>query len=264
MANERHSLSFIGSGNLAWHLAPALDNAGFIIKEVYSRNPQHAARLTERLYQAEVKATLDFSTSSSTVFFIATSDIAIEQIAQEIILPEDAILLHTSGSQPLSLLQFAATPNIGVFYPLQTFSKSKRVDFKTIPLFLESANETTSEYLFLLAKAISAHTFKITSEERKALHLAAVFASNFTNHMLTLSKKVMQQNSLDFEWLKPIVTETLNKSLSIGPENAQTGPAARGDLEVLDQHLELLHEEESIAEIYKVISQDILNRYSSE
>jgi predicted short-subunit dehydrogenase-like oxidoreductase (DUF2520 family) len=123
-------VSFIGSGNLAWHLAPALDNAGFVIKEVHSLNPNHAAKLTSRLYQAEVKATLDFSTSESSIFIIATSDDAIESIAQEIILPEDAFLFHTSGSQPLSILQFAATTNTGVLYPLQTFSKTKKVDFK--------------------------------------------------------------------------------------------------------------------------------------
>ncbi|MBA4145095.1 MAG: DUF2520 domain-containing protein, partial [Cytophaga sp.] len=125
------NISFIGSGNLAWHLAPALDNAGYVVKEVYSRNPKHAEALTERLYQAEVKATLDFSTSVSSVFFIATSDDAIENIAREIILPEEAYLFHVSGTQPLSELQYAATVNTGVFYPLQTFTRNKKIDFST-------------------------------------------------------------------------------------------------------------------------------------
>jgi len=137
------TVSFIGSGNLAWHLAPALDNVGFVIKEIYSRNPRHAEQLTSRLYQAEVKASLDFSTSSSSIFIIATSDDAIKSIAQEIILPEEAILVHTSGSQPLSELEFSATPNLGVFYPLQSFSKQKKVDFKNIPIFIESQNQET-------------------------------------------------------------------------------------------------------------------------
>lgn len=256
-----HFVSFIGSGNLAWHLAPALDNAGFVVKEVYSSNPQHAEQLTDRLYQAEVKATLDFSTSDSSVFIIAVTDDAIRKIAQEIILPDDAILLHTSGSQPITELQFAATPNLGVLYPLQTFSKNRKVDFKTIPLFIETHTEEAENILMPLAKSISNEVRKIASEERKALHIAAVFASNFTNHMLTVSKEILQQNSLDFDWLKPLITETISKGLYMGPEEAQTGPAKRGDLDILDNHLDFLKGQEAIAEIYKVISQHIIDTH---
>lgn len=254
-------VSFIGSGNLAWHLAPALDNMGYVVREVYSQNPSHAEALTGRLYQAEVKATLDFSTSDSKVFFIAVSDDAISDVAREIILPEDAILVHTSGSQPLTQLQYAATQNLGVFYPLQTFSKSKKIDFKDVPIFIESYTEETESTLMEMAKSISKEVRKIGSEERKALHVAAVFASNFSNHMLTISKEIMQQNSLNYEWLKPLITETINKSMYIGPENAQTGPAKRGDLNILDNHLEFLQGQESIAEIYKVVSQHIIDTY---
>lgn len=257
-------VSFIGSGNLAWHLAPALDNAGYIVKEVYSRNPKHAEALTERLYQAEVKASLDFSTSKSTVFIVATSDDAIQDVATEIVLPDQAYLLHTSGSQPLSILQFAATDNIGVFYPLQTFSKSKRIDFKTVPIFIETSNADTEELMLVVGNAISNHVRRISSEERKALHVAAVFASNFANHMLTVSKEVLERNGINFDLLKPLISETISKSLTIGPENAQTGPAMRGDLEILDRHVEFLHEDEVLAEIYRLISQHILNRYKPE
>ncbi len=258
------TVSFIGSGNLAWHLAPALDNTDFAVREVYSRNPAHAAALVERLYQANVKASLDFSTSVSKIFIIATTDGAIEEIAQEIILPENAILIHTSGSQPLSLLGYAATPNIGVFYPLQTFSKSKKVDFKEVPIFLESENSETEKVIQTMAKAISKDFFKITSHERKALHVSAVFASNFTNHMLLIAQDLMKENKLSFDWLKPLIAEMINKSLTIGPENSQTGPARRGDFEILDNHLEFLSNDESTAELYKIISQNIVDRYTTE
>lgn len=258
------NVSFIGSGNLAWHLAPAFDNAGFIVKEVYSRNHRHAEALTGRLYQAEVKASLDFSTSDSTVFIIAVNDDSISEIAREIILPDDAVLAHTSGSVPLSDLQFAATPNIGVFYPLQTFSKSKKIDFKSTPIFVESNNEETESVLLNLAKAISGQARVISSEERKALHVAAVFASNFTNHMLALSQKVMQENSLEFDWLKPLIVETLNKSLQLGPEAAQTGPARRGDLETLEKHMAFLQTDPDLSELYKIISQHIINLYHED
>ncbi len=255
------SISFIGSGNLAWHLAPALDNIGFSVKEVYSRNPRNAKQLTGRLYQAEVKATLDFSTSPSRVFIIAVADDAIQAIAQDIILPEGAILVHTSGSQPLSVLGYAATPHIGVFYPLQTFSKTKKVDFRDIPIFIETETEEAEAICLRMAKQISSNVQKIGSRERKALHVAAVFASNFANHMLTISKDLLLKNGLSFDLLKPLISETLNKGLSIGPENSQTGPAKRGDFEILDKHVEFLQYDESLAAIYKLVSQHIIDRY---
>jgi predicted short-subunit dehydrogenase-like oxidoreductase (DUF2520 family) len=216
------------------------------------------------LYQAEVKATLDFSTSDSTVFIIATADDAIQEIAREIILPEEAVLVHTSGGQPLSVLQFAATPHLGVLYPLQTFSKPKKVDFREIPLFIESSDEKTEFTMMPLAKGISNHVYKIGSEERKALHVAAVFASNFTNHMLTMASDILQQNSLNFAWLIPLITETINKSIALGPEAAQTGPAKRGDLEVLDEHYEFLRDQKLVAKIYKLVSQHIIEKYNPE
>jgi predicted short-subunit dehydrogenase-like oxidoreductase (DUF2520 family) len=254
-------VSFIGSGNLAWHLAPALDNSDFSVQEVYSRNPAHAALLVERLYQANVKASLDFSTSSSQVFIIATADEVIEEIVQEIVLPDDAILTHTSGSQPLNILGYAATQNLGVFYPLQTFSKTKKIDFKDIPIFIESATPSTEKVLRAMANALSTNVIPINSYDRKALHVAAVFASNFTNHMLLIAQDIMKEHSLSYDWLKPLIAEMINKSLSIGPENAQTGPARRGDLEILDKHIEFLQDNHSTAELYRVVSQHIIDRY---
>lgn len=254
-------VSFIGSGNLAWHLAPALDNADFPVQEVYSKNPAHAALLVERLYEANVKASLDFSTSTSQIFIIAVLDEAIEEVVQEIVLPDDAVLIHTSGSQPLSILGYAATQNIGVFYPLQTFSKDKKVDFKEVPIFIESGSPPTDKALRAMGNTLSKSIVPLNSFERKALHVAAVFASNFTNHMLLVAQDIMLEHRLSYDWLKPLIAEMINKSLNIGPENAQTGPARRGDLEILDKHLDFLEENPAEAELYKVISQHIIDRY---
>jgi predicted short-subunit dehydrogenase-like oxidoreductase (DUF2520 family) len=254
-----HTVSFIGSGNLAWHLAPTLDNSGYTVREVYSRNFKNAKALVGKLYQAEVKNSLDFSDSNSSVFVICVSDDAIEEIVQEIILPENAILVHTSGSQPLNVLAYAAISRIGVFYPLQTFTKQKKVDFSEIPIFIESADEEVSAHLRKMAKTISKKVEVIDSSKRVALHIAAVFASNFTNHMLTISKSIMQVSGLQYDWLKPLIAETITKSLAIGPEAAQTGPAKRGDFEILDKHLALLQNDEQIAELYKLISQHIVD-----
>jgi predicted short-subunit dehydrogenase-like oxidoreductase (DUF2520 family) len=258
------SVSFAGSGNLAWHLAPALDNAGYPIREVYSRNPQHAKKLAERLYNAEVKATIDFSASPSRVFIIAVADDAIEQVAREIILPDDAILVHTSGSQPLEKLAFAAASGTGVFYPLQTFTKGVKVDFRQVPVFVETETEEVERDLMKMARAISKQVVQINSPDRLALHVAAVMASNFTNYMLTLAHDVCDKHNLDFEWLKPLIAETINKTFQVGPGMAQTGPARRGDFETLDRHMQLLQHYPEIAELYRMISQHIVDRYHDE
>jgi predicted short-subunit dehydrogenase-like oxidoreductase (DUF2520 family) len=254
------TVSFIGSGNLAWHLAPALDNLGFVVKEVFSARPKNAAALTERLYQAEVKSSLDFSDSPSKVFFIAVSDEAIADVAKELILPEDSILVHTSGSQPLDILDYSATPHIGVFYPLQTFTKARHIDFKNIPVFIEASDGEVEKHLTSMAKKLTSKFKKISSEERKGLHVAAVFASNFPNHMLRISKALMDEKDLNFDWLKPLVQETIDKALANGPEYSQTGPAVRGDLEILDEHLAYLKKEKVLAKIYELISQDIIDK----
>lgn len=255
-------ISFIGAGNVAWHLAPALDNTEFSVREVYSRNTKTAAELVSKLYEATVKSSLDFSSSSSRIFILAVPDDAIESVAAEIILPDKGILVHISGSRPLSALGYAAN-NTGVFYPLQTFTKAKKINFNEIPIFIESEDKETERTLLNMAKAISKRAQKISSAERKVLHIAAVFASNFTNHMLALSKDIMTNHKLDFDWLRPLIAETINKSMEIGPDKAQTGPARRGDLEILDSHVEFLKNDEELSEIYRVISQHILDRYHS-
>lgn len=258
------NVSFIGAGNLAWHLAPALDNTEFAVKEIYSQHLQNASALVEKLYHAQTKATLDFSISPSRIFIIAVTDDAITEVAQHIKLPDNSVLIHTSGSQPLSLLGYAPTPNIGVLYPLQTFTKSKKIDFKDVPFFVESQNPQTEKLLVKMAKAISKKVHKVNSGDRKALHISAVFASNFTNHMLKIAEDLLDAHKLDFELLKPLIVETINKSLSIGPEKTQTGPARRGDIELLDKHVEFLKGDEKLSEIYKLVSQHIIDTYNPD
>lgn len=255
-------VSFIGSGNLAWHVAAALDNTHYPVREVYSLHQENAAALVARLYEAKVNATLDFSESRSGIFIVAVADDAILDIASEIRLPPGAILIHTSGSRSLEVLAVAGS-RTGVFYPLQTFSKNKKVDFSEIPIFIESDDKETEKILLGMARAISSRVFRISSDHRKGLHMAAVFASNFTNHMLTIARDIVSERGLDYEWLKPLIAETINKSLAIGPEAAQTGPAKRGDLEILDAHMELLQDDEALAEVYRVISQHIVDRYDA-
>ena len=253
--------TLIGAGNVAWHLGPELENSGYTVREVYSRDQKNAKALVERLYEAEIKKDLDFANSKARLFFICVSDDAIESIATEIVLPDDSILVHTSGAQPLSILGYAATEHIGVFYPLQTFSKHRKVNFKEIPIFIESEDRETIRFLTRLAEKISSRAVEIDSKGRKALHVAAVFACNFTNHMLTLSKSISESNDLDFRLLEPLIVETLKKGLEIGPEFSQTGPAMRRDLQTLEHHLEFLENEEDVQKIYRIITQHIIDYY---
>ena len=255
-------VAIIGAGNLAWHLAPALDNCGYAVKEVYSRDRKKANALVKRLYQAVPAGDLDFSDSNCRLFIVCIPDDAIEEVVKEIVLPDEhAILIHTSGSIPIQALEYAATQHVGVFYPLQTFSKSRKANFSEIPVLIEASDLSTEEILIRIAKSISKIVKRVSSTNRKAIHVAAVFACNFTNHMITLSKAILDDEGLDFELLKPLITETINKSLQIGPGNAQTGPARREDFQTMDAHFDYL-EEPAVQEIYRIISQNILDRYS--
>lgn len=255
---DYYNISIIGSGKVAWHLAPELENAGHRIIEVYSRNPQNAKKLQNRLYHAELNKGLDFSNSQSEIFILCISDDAIEEVAQEIVLPDHAILIHTSGSQSISMLGYAATENIGVFYPLQTFTKSKRISFEDIPILIESENNDTAKVLNKIGKSISKKVLKVRTKDRIAIHIAAVFACNFTNHMFASAEKILTNQGYKFDLLRPLIAETINKSLDIGPKNAQTGPAARGDLKILDKHMAFLEGSEN-QELYRLITEKILN-----
>lgn len=254
------AIAMIGAGNLAWHLAPELENAGHKITEVYSRNKKNAAALVKKLYNAEVNVSLDFSQSQADIFIMAVSDDAIEEIAPTIKLPANAMLVHTSGGQPLDKLGYAGTENIGVFYPLQTFSKAKQVSWSEIPILIEAENSQSTNRLYKLGKSISKNVQKVNAEKRLAIHVAAVISCNFPNFLMMLSEQLLKKEKLDFSLLKPLIAETFTKVLAIGPENSLTGPARRGDLETLDRHMNYLNQNSEISEIYHLLSQMILDK----
>ncbi|MEM6523590.1 MAG: DUF2520 domain-containing protein [Bacteroidota bacterium] len=257
-----YRISLIGTGNLAWHLAPALENAGYGVFEVYGRTPKSVKSLVSRLYEAEIKKDLDFSNSKSDVFVISTSDDSVQEIAQEISLPaNDSVLVHTSGSLSAGVLSYAATDHIGIFYPLQSFSKDKQVDFSEIPICVEGESSLAGGVLLELGRAISNQVVSINSEQRMALHLAAVFANNFVNHFISISNDILKENKLDQNLLYPLIKETLSKAAKIGAKVAQTGPAKRHDFQTLDRHLEYLKKNEELAEVYRIVSQHIVDSH---
>lgn len=257
-----YRVSIIGTGNVAWHLAPVLENAGYGVYEIYGRNLKKAKALVSRLYEAEIKKDLDFSDSKSDIFIIAAADDAVEEIAQEISLPnESAILVHTSGSLSAGILSYAATEHIGIFYPLQSFSKRNSIDFSGVPICIEGESNLTRGVLSEVANAISSKVVSLNSDQRLALHVAAVFANNFVNHFIRLSDDVLKKNNLDKDLLYPLLSETLSKALKLGAHNAQTGPAKRHDFLTLDRHLEYLKSDEELAEVYRIVSQHIVDTY---
>lgn len=244
------NVTVIGSGNVAQHLIKAFKKAeGVNIFKAYARN---ATSLTH-LLPAE-KITDEFSDlKESDICIIAVSDNAIEEVSAQ--LPfSGKLVVHTSGSMPMDILN--TSNRRGVIYPLQTFSKDKDVDFNGIPICLESQSAEDYELLATLAGTISGNIYNVDSGQRKALHVAAVFASNFTNHMYTLASDVCNQYNLPFELLKPLINETAAKIQELAPEKAQTGPAMRHDSKTIAAHLEMLNDDNK-KEIYKTLTNSI-------
>ncbi len=262
MENKTYKIGLIGTGNIAWHLGRYFENAGHTITDIYSRNADVASTFAKDFYNASSSDSLDFSSSKAEVFILAVSDNAIQPLSQEIQLPEHSVLAHTSGAVSLDHLGYAHTPNTGVFYPLQTFSKGKKVDIDHVPICIEGSSDLASSTLTSLAKSVSSNVQTVTSQKRRSIHLAAVFACNFSNHMFTVSKEIMNAQNVDFKLIQPLIAETLSKSLEIGPENSQTGPAKRNDLETLDQQYAALSNDPDTAELYRLISQHIIDYYS--
>ncbi|MCE6988809.1 Rossmann-like and DUF2520 domain-containing protein [Dyadobacter sp. CY323] len=265
-------ISFIGSGNVAWHLAQAFEDAGHWICEVYSRDTQKARQLASTLYDTNIQPDLNFSDSEAEIIVIAVSDDAIETVLERVVLPEGVILVHTSGTKSLAEFQNLVEiysdvyVHTGVFYPLQTFTKEVEMDYKELPFCIESKNELIENKLIQLGQSVSDNVNRMDSDERFILHVAAVFASNFTNYMLTISHDLLDREQLSFDLLKPLIQTTIYKAmLSNDPALGQTGPARRGDWKTTGRHLEYLQEtNEDWTEIYRLMTDKIRNFYISK
>ncbi len=245
-------LSILGSGNVAQHLIQAFSNSTEIeLVQVFARKPDAIAHLISR---DKITSNInDLKPSELTI--IAVSDAVITKIASQ--LPfENTLVAHTSGS--LSLAALDGKNRKGVFYPLQTFSKAKEVDFKTIPICIEAENEADFKLLNTVAQSISNSVTKVNSEQRKALHVAAVFVSNFTNHLYQIGNEICVENKLSFNMLKPLIQETANKIYTLSPLEAQTGPAKRKDTQTINAHLNFLTHENQ-REIYKMLTKSIID-----
>lgn len=250
-------ITIIGTGNIAWHLAAEFERAEHVINEVYGRSEANALQFSENLNNPVITENLDFTQSTSSLFIIAVSDKAIESVVSEIVLPEKALLVHTSGTVPMSVLELAGVERIGVFYPLQTFSKHRKVNFSEVPLLIEASDDSTQQQLENIAVSLSPKVTVVNSKDRLGIHLAAVFANNFTNHMIDIAGQVMERNALDLKLLEPLIRETIDKALDQNPSMVQTGPAVRGDTGTMQKHLQYLEFNPAYQELYRLISESI-------
>ncbi|WP_343617581.1 Rossmann-like and DUF2520 domain-containing protein [Flavobacterium sp.] len=245
-------LTIIGSGNVAQHLIKAFSASSLVeIVQAFSRKKEALTHLLD----AE-KIITDFSALKETdLFIISVSDNAISEVSKQIPF-ENKLVIHTSGTTSIDVLD--SKNRKGVFYPLQTFSKNKAVDFSIIPICLEADNQEDYDILETTAKSISNAVFSISSEQRKALHVAAVFVNNFTNHLYQLGQEICEEHQVPFEILKPLIQETADKIKTLNPAEAQTGPAKRHDSVTTDAHLDYITDENQ-KNIYKILTQSIQN-----
>jgi predicted short-subunit dehydrogenase-like oxidoreductase (DUF2520 family) len=228
----------IGTGRLASNLVPALQKVGHEVRVVNSR-------------------TLEGLPNEADAFVIAVKDDALESVARRVVQGrEEQVFFHTAGSMPLSVFEGIAR-HYGVFYPMQSFSKERQVDFADVPIFLEGCDSMTMQTAHTIAESISRKVYELTTAERRYLHLAAVFACNFANHCYALSAKVLEQHGLPFDVMLPLIDETARKVHTMHPVPAQTGPAIRWDENVMSAQKALLDNEPEMQKIYELMSNSI-------
>jgi predicted short-subunit dehydrogenase-like oxidoreductase (DUF2520 family) len=247
---------FIGAGNVATHLAWALKYQGHDIVQIYSRTKPSAQKLA-------LKVNTEFCTSleqlkEAELYIYAVADNALKGVIEQVSI-SSGMHIHTAGSVDIAIFENKFY-NYGVLYPLQTFSKEKDVDFSVIPIFVEGNNEATTNVLLSIANNLSTKTYKATSNERIRLHIAAVFACNFTNFFYTIASELVQKSNIPFEILEPLIAETASKIKTLTPFEAQTGPARRNDVVTMNKQYDMI-EDENQKLIYKFISDCITNKY---
>lgn len=251
------NICIIGSGNVATHIAKALLQVGHNIVAVYSRQIQHARNLSLQV-QAPL-ATDDLMTlPTAHLYLFAVKDNVLHEVAQKLAhnpLATQSIWVHTAGSLPLSTL--LPHQKIAVLYPLMTFSKEANIDFKTLPLFIEGNNKKALAQISQLAHELSNQVILLSSDKRKYLHLAAVFANNFANHCFTLAFELLKKQDIPPTCLLPIIDETSRKLHCMLPQQAQTGPAKRWDTNVMNEQLNELADNTELQKIYQFMSKSI-------
>lgn len=254
MNTTTHNIVLVGAGNVATHLGTGLKKQGHKIIQVFSRTVESARKLAGKLDTPYITKLNELDYSADIYLFCLKDDVIPDVLKQTSF--TNQILVHTAGSLPLDIFKDFGF-HYGVIWPVQTFIKERNLDLADIPFCIEASTTYAETTLKNLALGLSPKVHLVDSEKRKIIHLAAVFACNFTNHMYFIADKLMRENRLDFDLLKPLIQETAAKILETDPETAQTGPAKRGDNQILEDHIELLKDLPGLQKIYTFVSESI-------
>ena len=246
----------VGAGNVASHLGKAFQRAGCEVLQVYSRTEASALELAGALATTYTTSLEDLRTNAH-LYVVALKDAVLQELIPHIVKNNpDAVFVHTAGSMPMQVWEGSAR-RYGVLYPMQTFSKAREVDFTSVSFFVEATGKAELAVLKSMATSLSPKVYEATSAQRASLHMAAVFACNFANHMYALSARLLEKNGLPFDAMLPLIDETARKVHELHPQDAQTGPAVRRDANVMGKHLTMLADEPDLSEMYKIISDSI-------
>jgi len=247
-------ISILGAGNVATQLALALKKAGHEIVQIYNRSDDAGKELALTVAGS---FTSDCSVlAPADIYLIAVKDDGIHEVAAQLRV-RDKIVAHTSGTMPKDILKNSST-DYGIFYPLQTMTKVSKVNFKNVPLLIEGNNEVTTDKLELLAKSISQNVHRVSEEQRQWIHIAAVFANNFPNYLFVLADRMLEEQGLSFEILKPLIFSFIQNLQEHSPSEMQTGPAIRGDQRTIEQHILLLRNNPELQKIYQLLTTGIM------
>lgn len=256
-------ISLIGSGRVAFHLAQALLAQGHNIVQVYARDFDKTQKFAKKIQAKACQSLQQFQ--STELIILAVSDSAIAELVKKVheLFPE-TLMVHTSGSTDIDVISHVHE-KAGVFYPLQTFSLERDVDWTATPLFVEAVADVDQKLLSDLANSLSKRVYQYTSKQRLTLHLAAVFACNFSNYCFDMAKQIVDAEQVDFSLLYPLIVETAKKATENDPMQMQTGPAMRGDQNILAMHQNLLAqaERDDLKDIYQLLSDGIVKRHHS-
>ena len=256
---KRSVISFIGAGRVAAALCMELFSKGYHIEKVVSRSKYSGEALACKC-GAVWSDKAEFSDDTD-IIFVAVSDSNIKEVLEQLQCDTETIVAHTAASFSLDIFP-ERIKRKAVFYPLQTFSHERKIDFNELPVFIESSDEAVSTVMVEIAESLGAKIFFADSQSRKMLHLAAVFVCNFTNHLLARGKEIAIKSGFSFEELKPLIAETISKAFDNDPEKCQTGPAERNDEITIAKHLEMLSFDNNLERIYNDISTSIIDYHN--
>lgn len=253
-------VSFVGAGKVGSAICRELFNAGYVIDMIISATPAKGMAIADAYHSNwSAEPVIPFTTK---IVFVAVPDSRLEKVLHSIKCAPDTLVAHTAGSYGTDIFPETIKKR-AVFYPLQTFSENRYVSFTDLPVLLEAEDADSFERLRKVAASLGSKVYPSDAGNRRMLHLAAVFANNFTNHMLTEGKEIAARAGYSFDILIPLLNETVVKAITSGPENSQSGPAFRNDRNTLDKHLELLSYSPVLQSVYRAVTKSIINYYKS-